>query len=281
MSSLSLNPLKIRVYTLQNWLHLTFAVLMQKPLNWIAVFLEIVAPVNTVTKWHDIFCHICSAFAERYPVILCQRMPQPTRSITYSTAMPKILQTALPILLRKCGWQKRFFGLTAACLYAYSFGMPFGKSSLVPMNPIPIVTSPSVVIGPDFRRVFRTTQLCCRQFFWHTPPITRPLFCEMCVAIFPTIPAIFFRIGFAIIAHVGIVARFTNARYAIRTALTLHKISDGFFQFALGTAFYRGVNHSILTNALSQDGCSQSGVSAAFSPRRARLQLYFTTYGGA
>jgi hypothetical protein len=78
------------------------------------------------------------------------------------------------------------------------------------------------------------------------------------------------------------VAAFTNGRYAIRGVSISSKVLKGnrFLTDAANLESKQRQLHSILVNATSYDECSQSGTSAASSPRRARLRLVILPQNG-
>lgn len=100
MTILSSYPCKVIVNPFEDRLCFAWAELIEKPSDWIAVFFGIIAAINAVTQRKD----VCSDSAgtirarQRYPMIHCQRVPQPRRSTADSTASAEIIDGALPIL---------------------------------------------------------------------------------------------------------------------------------------------------------------------------------------
>ncbi len=242
--------------------------------------------------------------AQRNPVIRRDSVPQPRRSAAHRAAAMPVVQAVSPISCSECVRQTAFPRPTAFFGGLFSFGMPlpiaFNVLCLIFRVKAVPSSFPRVYLfgvrlrvflarfAEDFRVIFGVSTF----FLGKSRPIVNVVLPEiglhvlLALGILPSTLVILAQacrvfsslLTFAVqdfYALLGIalfsqhVVTFEAKRVsARRMAFEFFKIGVG-FPIATGTTNATNgqgfVDHRILTHARSQDGCSQRGVSAAFS----------------
>lgn len=288
-------------YTGQNLVSFMFTKFFSQPLLCVAICLFIIAATYTMTSWYDIVGRVTAILAEWHKMILGQSMPQSLRSTAVCATVVPPIESVKPVGVRKSGGQvsfkcfallfvlahlltivfvpQRFFVTSFFSIFFVAFSNTLNvfflplilvvlNSIVVVLVVLPMSISPfllmRIVISFRFGAIARLAKFIQAAF----------LFAEIFDGSRKILTAAraLAQIFWPLLQPPGIPVTLG------RTVSDSSFVAAGKFFSTVGASTLK--RHSTLTYASSQVDRSQGSVSAAFSPRQARLQPVIIPYLG-